>query len=207
MIIIMEEIIQFIALVDNDLITKSDAIILLEGDGAYRVNKAADLLKNGWADKIVFSGGVTDYSYGSFPFKDIRNSFERNGIDSNTIILETKSTNTLEQAQNVIQMALDNGWNKLLLVATHDHQYRAYLTFLKVLLTKNLSESIVVINTPARNLPWFQENAWGSRFERLKAEIDKIFKYNEKGDVATFKEAIKYQKIKEKKILQWNSLY
>lgn len=201
----MEEIILFIALVDNDLITKSDAIILLEGDGAFRVTKAADLLKNGWANKIVFSGGVTDYSYGSFPFHDIKNSFQNSGIDPNTIILEKESTNTLEQAQNVIRMAVEKGWNKLLLVATHDHQYRAYLTFLKVLLINDLTDSICVMNTPARNLPWFEENAWGSRFDRLKSEIGKIFEYSEKGHVASFQDAIAYQKIKEKKILEWNN--
>ena len=201
----MKDIILFIALVDNDLITKSDAIVLLEGDGAFRVTKAADLLKNGWANRIVFSGGITNYSYGSFPFEDIRDTFEKNGIDSNSIILENKSTNTFEQAQNVVRLAQSNGWNKLLLVATHDHQYRAYLTFLKVLILNNLTESIVIINTPARNLPWFEETAWGCRFDRLQSEIDKIFKYNEKGHVASFEEAIAYQKIKERKIMEWNN--
>ena len=201
----MEETILFVALVDNDLITKSDAIILLEGDGAFRVTKAIDLLKNKWADKIVFSGGITDYSYGSYPFKDLESEFLNNNIDPSKIILEENSQNTLEQANNVIQMAVDFGWNKLLLVATHDHQYRAYLTFLKVLIDNNLNESIIIINTPARNLPWFKETGWGTRFNRLKLELEKIFNYGKSGHLATFSQAIDYQKTKEKKILEWNN--
>ena len=50
---------KFIAIVDNDNIQKSDAIILLEGDGFNRYRKAVELYKEGYAEKIVFSGGIT----------------------------------------------------------------------------------------------------------------------------------------------------
>ena len=53
-----------IAMVDNDFIEKSDAIILLEGDGYNRYRKAVDLYTQGFAKKIIFSGGITDYEYG-----------------------------------------------------------------------------------------------------------------------------------------------
>ena len=131
---------QFIAIVDNDSISKSDVIVLLEGDGLNRCQKAVDLLKNGWADKILFSGGICDYDYGSFPFEDVLPYLTELGCMNSEIILEDQSKNTLEQAINVIAFAEKNNWKKLILVATHDHQYRAYLTFLKVVLEKKLEK-------------------------------------------------------------------
>jgi hypothetical protein len=190
----------FIALVDNDLITKSDAIVLLEGDGNYRISKAVDLYKSNFADKLIFSGGVTDYSYGSFPFKDLEIDFLNAGLTRDSIILEEESQNTYEQAQNVLKIAKQNGWSKIILVATHDHQYRAYLTFLKQLFI--LKFDIILINSPARNLPWFSQTGWGTRFERLESEFQKIEIYQKKNHLCSFKEAIEYQKWKESKILE-----
>jgi hypothetical protein len=46
------------AIVDNDCLKPSDAIILLEGDGFYRFQKAVDLYKRGLGKKIVFSGAI-----------------------------------------------------------------------------------------------------------------------------------------------------
>ena len=56
-----------IALVDNDCLQKSDAIVLLEGDGLNRYQKAVDLFKRGFADKIIFSGGNTSEK-GKLPY-------------------------------------------------------------------------------------------------------------------------------------------
>ena len=77
---------KFIALVDNDSINKSDAIVLLEGDGYNRYAKAIDLYKKDFSDKIVFSGGITDYDYGSFPFEDIFPKLISEGVPKKSII-------------------------------------------------------------------------------------------------------------------------
>jgi uncharacterized SAM-binding protein YcdF (DUF218 family) len=186
---------KFIAIVDNDSIMKSDVIVLLEGDGYNRCQKAADLLRNGWSDKILFSGGICDYSYGSFPEEDILPYLINLGVPSKSIIVENKSLNTKEQAENVIEMALLNNWNKIILVATHDHQYRAYLTFLKKV--NSVDRNIILFNSPVRNLPWFKETGWGTRFGRLEEEFDKIDLYSSMGHLATFEEVIRYQEWKE----------
>lgn len=85
---------KFIALVDNDILEKSDAIVLLEGDGLNRYQKAVELYNLKFADKIVFSGGITDYEYGSFPFSDVLPHILQKGIPSCDIIHEDKSLNT-----------------------------------------------------------------------------------------------------------------
>jgi uncharacterized SAM-binding protein YcdF (DUF218 family) len=189
---------KFIVLVDNDCINKSDAIILLEGDGLNRYQKAVDLFNNGWADKIVFSGGITNYEYGSFPFSDILPHILKGGVPKNSIIHENKSKNTREQAEEILNLATKNNWRKLILVATHNHQYRAYLTFLRKVF--DINPKIVVFNAPVRNLFWYKETNWGTRFEQLEQEFERIEKYSTLGHLATYEQAIEYQKWKEQQI-------
>jgi uncharacterized SAM-binding protein YcdF (DUF218 family) len=187
-----------IALVDNDGINISDAIVLLEGDGLNRYEKAVSLYKQGFAPKIIFSGGIVDYEYGSFPYVDVLPHILIEGVPEENIIHEDKSLNTREQALAVVELAIKNGWKRLILVATHEHQYRAYLTFLRAAID---SESqIIIYNAPVRNLKWFSENPWGRRFDRLDQEFERIDKYSQSGHLATFEEAIIYQQWKEEQM-------
>lgn len=186
---------KFIVLVDNDCIKKSDAIILLEGDGLNRILSAADLYRAGFADKIVFSGGITDYGYGSFPFSMAYTEFIHAGIPTQAIIHESNSQNTKEQAIEVIKLANFKGWRKLILVASHYHQYRAYLTFLKEIISTK--SNILLYNAPAKDLSWFEETGWGKRFDLLDDEFDRIEKYTQLSHLSSIKEAIEYQKWKE----------
>jgi uncharacterized SAM-binding protein YcdF (DUF218 family) len=184
-----------IAIIDNDCLQKSDAIVLLEGDGLHRYQKAVSLYNQGWAKKIIFSGAITDYEYGSFPFADVLPHILATGIPGEDIIHENKSLNTKEQATEVLRIAKFNKWEKLILVASHEHQYRAYLTFLRQVI--NLNDNVILYNSPARNLSWFTDSGWGIRFERLELEFERIDKYSQMGHLATFKEVFEYQKWKE----------
>ena len=186
---------KILAIVDNDCLSPSDAIILLEGDGFDRFRKAVSLYKQQMAPKIVFSGNITDYSYGSFPFAEVLPRMLEAGVPESDIIHEDKSLNTREQAVEVVRMAQERGWKKLILVASHEHQYRAYLTFLREVLDSR--SGITLYNAPARNLGWFVDKGWGTRFERLEAEILRIEKYTELGHLANAQEVIDYQKWKE----------
>ena len=186
---------KILAIVDNDCLSMSDAIILLEGDGFDRFRKAVSLYKQGKAPKIVFSGNITDYDYGSYPFAEVLPRMLEAGVPEDDIIHEDKSLNTREQAVEVVRMAQERGWKKLILVASHEHQYRAYLTFLREVLDSK--SGITLYNAPARNLDWFVDKGWGTRFERLEAEILRIEKYTEMGHLANAQEVIDYQKWKE----------
>ena len=186
---------KIIAIVDNDCFTKSDAAILLEGDGFFRFKKAVDLYKSGQVNKIVFSGNIIDKDYGSFPFEDIKPLILEGGVDEEDLIHEDKSLHTRQQAIEVVKMATKKGWKKLALIASHEHQYRAYLTFLREVLDKN--SDIILYNVPVRNLNWFIDSGWGMRFDRLTAEFERIEKYSEMGHLANADEVIKYQRWKE----------
>lgn len=195
MIKIMNNKEKFLVLISNERLKKADAIILLEGDGLNRVKPAADLYLQGWADTIVVSGGVYTPDYGSYPSEYLIPELIKGGVPSEKIVIEGKSKHTREQAEEVLELARNHGWKKIILVASSYHQPRAFLTFLKVMNEKNLK--LQIINAPARELSWFEETGWGKRNELLDAEFEKIEKYMALGQMATFKEAIEYQQWKE----------
>ena len=183
------------AIVDNDCLQPSDAIILLEGDGFNRFQKAADLYHQGMGKKVVFSGNIVNKEYGSYPFEEIKPFILKAGVPDEDLIHEDKSLQTQQQAVEIVKMAIERGWKKLALVASHEHQYRAYLTFLRQVLDSK--SNIVLYNAPVRNLNWFLDNGWGVRFDRLKGEFDRIEKYTALGHLANAEEVIDYQKWKE----------
>ena len=185
------------AIVDNDCLKPSDAIILLEGDGFHRFQKAVDLYKKGLGKKIVFSGAIVQKEYGSYPFEEVKPLILNAGVPEEDLIHEDKSLQTQQQAVEVVKMAMENGWKRLALVASHEHQYRAYLTFLRQVLDSK--SGIILYNAPVRNLDWFVDSGWGMRFDRLKAEIERIEKYSAFGHLANAQEVVEYQQWKEKK--------
>lgn len=184
------------AIVDNDCLKPSDAIILLEGDGIRRFPKAVDLYKKGLGKKIVFSGAIVQKEYGSYPFEEVKPFILNAGVPEEDLIHEDKSLQTQQQAVEVVKMAMENGWKRLALVASHEHQYRAYLTFLRQVLDSK--SGIILYNAPVRNLYWFVDSGWGMRFDRLKAEIERIEKYSTFGHLANAQEVVEYQQWKEK---------
>ena len=186
---------KIIAIVDNDCFMKSDAAVLLEGDGLFRFRKAVELYNQGMVSKIIFSGNIIDKDYGSYPFDEVRPYIVEGGVKDEDLIHENHSVNTRQQAVEVVKMAMKNGWKKLALVASHDHQYRAYLTFLREVL--DTKSGIVLFNTPVRNLNWFVDSGWGMRFDRLIGEFDRIERYTAMGHLASAEEVIAYQKWKE----------
>ena len=183
------------AIVDNDCLRESDVAILLEGDGFFRFRKAVDLYNQRLVKKIVFSGNIIDKDYGSYPFEEIKPYILEHGVPECDLIHEDKSLQTKQQAVEVVKMAMDNGWKRLVLVASHEHQYRAYLTFLREVL--DTKSGIILYNAPVRNLNWFIDSGWGTRFDRLSAEFERIERYTAMGHLANAKEVIEYQKWKE----------
>jgi len=185
---------QFIVLTDHDRLEKADVIVLLEGDKEARVPHACRLLKDGWAPRLIFSGGLRSHKNGSYPIEDIAMSFHMQGIDINSLIIEEKSLQTNEQAINIINLCENEQWNSIILVASHYHQYRAFLTFLQVLQNRKLERTIEIINSAATRLNWFEVLEYGVRFQLLETEFEKIEYYKEKQHVAQFEDAIKYYK-------------
>lgn len=182
---------KFILLTNSDTPKNADVVILLEGDGFTRIHTACKLLKKGFSRTLIFSGGIENVNYGSFPFSMCKQHILTEGVSSQNIIHESQSQNTRQQAENVIQMCLKNKWSKVILVATEYHQFRAFLTFLKVLIEQNLERVICIFNASAK-ADWFEETGWGRRIDLLEDEFDKIELYKHSGHIAEYKDALNY---------------
>jgi uncharacterized SAM-binding protein YcdF (DUF218 family) len=154
---------QFIILASNEVLpVKADVVVLLEGDGFNRIKTACDLIKKGRADKLIFSGGIDNPSYGSYTFEKCLPHILAEGIQTDQVVPELRSQHTREQAAFVIEICKEKQWNNLILVASHYHQYRAFLTFLKVLEETGLDRNIRIYNAPAMS-GWLEERPWGNR--------------------------------------------
>jgi len=190
----LETIISF-ALIYNDPLKKADAIILLEGDGFCRIKKTVQLFRDGWAPRIVISGGVDNRGYGSFPARELRKKLIQTGIPTNKIALDEQSLNTRDQAVEIMQMTRKKKWESIIIVGTHYHQPRAFLTFLQVM--KEAKIKVKIINAPEKDISWFKANPWGRRVDLMRVEAMKIEEYRKRGHIAAFKDVISYQKWKE----------
>lgn len=187
---------KFIVLISSQRLKKVDAIILLEGDGFFRCQHAAKIYQAGWAKTVVISGQALNRNYGSFPANELKSKLLELGIKRGDIFVDDKSMNTRDQAINILVMAKIKRWKKIILVASHYHQYRAFLTFLKFFQESKIK--IEIINSPVNDLPWFKKNKWGKRIDLLESEFDKIDIYMKKNHLASYKYAINYLKSIEK---------
>lgn len=186
---------KFMTLVSNDVLQKADAIVILEGDLLERNVEGARLYRERFAPLVVISGGDTSKRDYALPASEMLPDLLEKGVPREAVVLEEKSQNTREQAIEIMKLAKERGWKSILIVATHYHQYRAFLTFLKAMRDSGLS--LILTSSPARP-KWFGENGRGKkRIGILEDELRKIKEYGARGDVASFEEGIEYLQWKE----------
>jgi len=166
------------ALVDHDALVGADAIIVLEGDGFARAERGAALYKEGWAQTVVLSGGLPETDF-SIPAARMLPHILESGVPKDAIILEERSLNTREQAIEVLKIARSKGWSKMIIVASPEHQMRAFLTFVKA--AEDARMKIHLYNAPVLR----QCNV-----DDLASELAKIEEYQKKGDVASYNDGI-----------------
>jgi uncharacterized SAM-binding protein YcdF (DUF218 family) len=100
---------------------KADAIVVLGGGWPDRPERAAKLLKEGEAPKILVSG------YGDCVSNE--KLLEREGVTSSDIILESKSRTTQENAEFSIPLLRQMGAHRVIIVTSWYHSRRALMCF------------------------------------------------------------------------------
>ncbi|MBI2030706.1 YdcF family protein [Candidatus Kaiserbacteria bacterium] len=189
---------RYIAVIGNDMLRKADVIVILEGDNLARLPQGAALYQDGWAPLVVLSGGIDKADYHSIPSSRMLPHLLEIGVPREAVELEEKSMHTRDQAVEITRIARERDWKTIIIVASHYHQYRAYLTFLKRLQEEGLDRQVVLINAPARDLPWFSmDDQQGRRIDVLEGEFERIEKYREMGHIASYESALEYQEWKE----------
>jgi uncharacterized SAM-binding protein YcdF (DUF218 family) len=187
---------QYLAMIANDTLKKADAIVILEGDGFARIPEGVRLYKEGWAPVVVISGGVNNPPH-STTASEMMPEVVKLGVPQSAILLEEKSQHTRDQAVYLSAICKERGWTRMIMVASHYHQYRAYLTLFKGLQEAGLDRAVELINAPARDLPWFAHETQGRRIDLLQGEFERIERYAPQGHLASYEDVLAYQEWKE----------
>ena len=202
-----QKIFRYLYIEDNPV--KSDIIM---GFGHFDMNiarRCATLFSDGYASKIVFTGGVGAGTADlvkpeAQAFRDVVLN-EYPGIRKNDVLVEDKSTNTGENIvftnellkRNNPEMQLGKGDKKVLIVASPFRQKRVWLT------CKKNFPGVTFINVPPvsdfenETALFAQKNR--AFIERLIGELNRLINYPQKGLIAH--EAIPIDIMKAYKVL------
>lgn len=184
----------FVAVIDHAPLLTADACFVLCGeDGLPRAQVGAQIMVANGAGVLVLSGGVHEPPH-ILGAKHLHGEVFGLGVAPDRVKTEEASTNTREQAVACIAMAKREGWKRILIVASPYHVYRAYLTFLRVILDKGLGSEIQMIPVGASHTFWHEAPSGTdtTRLELLAREFAKIEEYAD--HVATYAEALDYVK-------------
>ena len=111
-------------------------------------------------------------------------------------IEETAGINTLVESEALIRFAKQQGYSSLFVVSPPFHLLRAFMTAVTVAI-KEYPE-LLIYSYPGVTLPWQEEVAHSqgalraTRCDLIHEEFERIDKYQNKGDLASYKQVLSY---------------
>jgi uncharacterized SAM-binding protein YcdF (DUF218 family) len=140
----------------QDPLQKSDAIVVLGGDySGKRLAYAVKLYKEGWADHLIFSGGVLQ-TWKSTEADIMREQALTLGVPNQAMYLEDRSTTTYENALFTLNVIKAHRWNSCIIVTDWDHSRRAQWIFSHLY----RKAGIRVISAPLLSESRFPPDTW-----------------------------------------------
>ena len=116
---------------NEDHARHADVIVVLGGGHsgtARRAHHAAALYAEGYADKVICSGGrLRQDADGEAEW--CAHVLRRRGVPESAIILEPNSRSTEENAIEIARIMSENGWHDAVLVSDNYHLWRAHWMF------------------------------------------------------------------------------
>ena len=167
----------------SDPLQKSDVIFLFGGPSIHTPKKGFELYKKGLADRVVCAGdtGTFDDSGWGRPSADVFAEYLiDNGLDKKDLIIQNRSTNTLEDVIFTVPILQEKrlSHQKLILVSIPVHQRRASATF------QQQYPKLNYLNSPCDEV--LPSQLSGGDLHKLGIrclqEYDRIIGYAEKGD-------------------------
>lgn len=159
---------------------KADAIFIVGEPSIAPVTKAIELWEQGYAQIITFVSYGGTYGvmkeWGMSEAEKYHQVLTARGIPQLSIVFESLTTNTLEEAKEAIHFLEKTGHDsrKIILVAIPVHQRRVYATFYKQ------NPGVKFINCPAE-IPFSSGDS--EMIKRLVGETDRLLEYGERGDL------------------------
>jgi uncharacterized SAM-binding protein YcdF (DUF218 family) len=118
-------------LIASDPLEKADVIVVLAGDAnGERVEEGVKLYKEGWASKILLSGGPLAWhlTYA----KNMRQEAHALGVPDAAVLLQDQSRSTYEDAQYSLAILKKLNLKRIILVTSPNHMRRARAVFRKM---------------------------------------------------------------------------
>ncbi|PLS80999.1 hypothetical protein CYG49_03530 [Candidatus Saccharibacteria bacterium] len=148
---------------------KADVIVAISGgDTRARTAKAIELFKNGWADKLIFSGAAYDKNSPSNAYAMSMQAINA-GVPPSAITVEEFARDTNENALKTQKITDKQGVDRMILVTSAYHQRRASIEFKKVL------TDVTVLNHPIKKDKQWNDN-WWTRYQGWHLAIGELIK-------------------------------
>jgi uncharacterized SAM-binding protein YcdF (DUF218 family) len=158
-------------LIVDDPLERADVIVVLAGGaGAERVRQAADLYHQGYAPRVLLSGGET--TLGIPETEILRRQALAHSIPDSALLFEPASTSTYEQARDLRPQLERLGARRAIVVTSSYHTRRTRYLFRKV-----FSGSPVEIRVFPVQRDIFNPDQWWTRewdTERVALEYIKL---------------------------------
>lgn len=153
----------------NHALAKADAILVLCSHDLLVAERGAQLLLDGWAPLLIFSGGlgaITKHMWSEPEADQFARVAVRMGVPAGQILIENKSANTGENVAFTKQLVLDKKLNldKFIVVQKPYMERRSYATFKKV-----WPEKEVIVTSPQVS---FEE--YVARYANKKLSADDV---------------------------------
>ena len=176
-------------------------------DNQYSVLSAARQVMNGrLAEKILIvkSGSKSGYPGYSVWEKELHQM----GIQKCSILgvdlSDTGTLNTLIEAEAMVNFAMRKQYRDIYIIASPFHQLRAFMTSVTAAL--NIYPELRIYSYNGKSLSWIdtvahsQGTTSGQRKELIRGEIERIQIYQQKGDLASVNDVLKYLDKRDKSI-------
>ena len=160
-------------LIKSDPLSKADIIIVLAGEQGERVQYGVELYKQGYADKILFSGGsIVDFpGVEKITWAGLMKGYATLlGVPENAIILQDESKSTQEDALFSFRLLQNQNFYSVILVTSPYHSRLAYLIF------KQIFKYIEIHSAPVAN-SWYDANSWWKNFKGRYQVAREYFAY------------------------------
>lgn len=136
-------------LVQSDKLEKADAIVVFSGDNGPRTERAVELLKEGYADYLILSGGKV---YDDVTMAELmKNHAIKLGVDESKILIDDEAATTNENAEFTADIIEENNFKSVIVVTSDYHTRRSKLAMEKALEDTLIDgEKVSVSVTPSK---------------------------------------------------------
>ena len=136
-------------LVESDKLEKADVIAVFSGDSGARTERAVELLKEGYADYLILSGGRV---YDDVTIAELMKSHAiKLGVDESKILIDDEASTTNENAEFTADIIEENNLRSVIVVTSDYHTRRSKLAMEKALENTLIDgEKVEVTVTPSK---------------------------------------------------------